>query len=362
MTDNRFEITIRGYDKQQVEDELKRLEASLLRLSSLNQELSTQLKSTQQQLQESERELSMRQQPDFTSLGFRAATILSTAEETSKKLISDAETEAQEIVDLAKQEASALMFEAETNYQSLTSETQRRAQRLLSSAESEAAQLREKTQQEADRLIHDANREAARVRGLVATELAGLRTQASRDIALRKAQLEKEFSNRMHLYALDNQEMISRAREIVETSVLDQIESEVSSRREQAESLYSKRQAEALAETENYIASAQRDLSELLGKLNNLRLEIETLELAAVTTNRATVASAREKAEAIIHQAEVESKELISEASQRIRSIEKAANQRIQHLEQQAASIETYLENLKQVISNLTAAKKPDGE
>lgn len=362
MTDKRFELSFRGYEKQQVEDELKRLETSLLRLSSLNQELAAQLKATQQRLAESEQELSMKQQPDFTSLGFRAATILSSSEDSAKKLLSDASTEAEEILDLAKQEASALKFEAETNYQALTSETQRRAQRLLAAAEAESAQLIAKNQKEAERILQDANREASRVRGLVATEVAGIRTQASRDIALRKAQLEKEFANRMGLYSTDNNDLVSKALELVETSFMDQLESEITSRREAAERLYNERQAEALAETENYISSAQRDLSELLGKLRDLRLEIETLELAAVTTNKAQVAQAREKAEAIIHKAEVESRETLLETSQKIRDLEKAANQRIKNLGQQAGSIETYLENLRQVIDNITAPEKDDGK
>lgn len=362
MTDKRFELSFRGYAKQQVEDEIKRLETSLLRLSSLNQELSTQLKALQHQLEQSEQELSMKQQPDFTSLGFRAATILSSSEDSAKKLVAEATIQAEEILDLAKQEASALKFEAETNYQSLTAETQRRAQRLLSAAEAESAILIEKNKKEAERILQDANREASRVRGLAATEVAGIRTQASRELALRKAELEKEYANRMGLYSIDNNELVSKAQELVETSFMDKLESEIKSRREAAERLYNDRQAEALAETESYISSAQRDLSELLGKLRDLRLEIETLELAAVTTNKAQVAQAREKAEAIVHKAEVESREMLSDAGQRIRHLEKSASQRIKNLGLQAGSIETYLENLRQVIDNITPPVKDDGK
>jgi cell division septum initiation protein DivIVA len=354
---NRFDLVRKGYDTQAVDQQLRQLNAELVRLSEQNAELQTQLRNTRVQLVESEAALANAKNPNFASLGAKAATILSSAQQISAELELDAASHAERIATEAKQEADRLTQESESNYQSVVDDAKRRASRKIAAAELEAKQIRAEAMAQAESTRKEAELEAARTRGMVATEVASLRSTAKRELAQKETELLARHQAKLNLLLAEN----LTGSELLKEKEQAQLEAVLAERRAEAEAEYLAKHLEAVSATEQYLDSAKRDLIELSQAAANLRLEIETLELEASLTQRRILQEARDTADAVIRSAEVEARNLIFQAKENVIANEHSATQKLSNLQNQVASIETYLENLRSLVIDGFPIKDADG-
>lgn len=354
---NRFDLVRKGYDTQAVDQQLRQLNAEFVRLTEQNAELQTQLRNTRSQLIESEAALANAKNPNFAALGAKAATILSSAQQIAAELELDAASQAQRIVTEAKQEAQRLSQESESNYQSVVDDAKRRVARKIATGELEAKQIVTAAQSQAEKIIKDAELGAARTRGMVATEVASLRSTAKRELAQKETELLARHQAKLNLLLAEN----LSGSELLKQKEQAQLEAVLAERRAEAEAEYLAKHQEAVSATEQYLTLAKQDLVELSQAAANLRLEIETLELEASLTQRRILQEARDTSDAIIRSAEVEARNLIFQAKENAIATERNASEKLSNLQNQVASIETYLENLRSLVTEGFPTKDANG-
>jgi len=351
QANSKFESSVRGYDRQQVDNELKRLNAEILRLSTLNQELAAQLKQVQSSEKDKAQRLHEIQNPDYTSLGSQANRILSDAEQIAKRLVSEQNAELASAREEFEEQIESRRSELEAEYQKTISDAEKRAKSWLKSSQQEAAQIIENAKEQAQEILEEANREAGRLRGIVATEVAGTRMRAKREIALQQAENEKQLAS-------IRQDLLDQLDEKLATKLIGEkriaaLEKSLAEQKVQAEKTFKQNADASIHEAEEYVRTAQQSVDDLVKTKKRLAFEIETLELAAVSENQTQVNDAREKAEAIVHQAELAAAQMESEASERFREIELKHREKLRKLQQQSDSIEEYIRSLKQKLSGI---------
>ena len=342
----RFETTRRGYDPAAVEKELVALNSELVRLQNQNQDLNNQLKQTRIQLSQAEAQLKATAEPDFSALGSKAAELLTTAESISLELRQANELALEELRISNSNELLELKQKAELEYQQQLEAATRRSARAIATAKHEAELVKAQASKDATQLKASVEREVAKLRGQAATEVAAIRTAAIREVELKTAQTEKLLAQQRFQLA---QEFGDQQRaEFLATS---KFETQLAERNRAAEAEIFDKHAEAVRQTQGYLESAKRDLDELQQAAALLRLEIQALELDAGRTQSNLIQQAREKAEAIIHAAELEASELLLEAQKRVNELEKLASLKLKKIENRVASSEIYLENLRSVVA-----------
>ena len=351
QANNRFDSSVRGYDRDQVDRELKRLNAEIVRLSSLNQEMSAELKQLRQDHEDASARLSSMQQPDFTSLGAQANRILSDAEQIATNLVSQQNAELEAAREAFEIEIAQRREQLEAEYKKTIADAEKRAKAWTKSAQIEAQELFETAKEQAETTLREVEKETGRLRGQAATEVAGMRMRANREIALRKAELEQELAN---LKLREYEKLDQRSLELaLGEKKLAEIEKKIADQETNAEANFKQKAEEALHEAQEFINSAQQNVNDLLATKKRLSFEIETLEMAAVTENQKQVELAREKAESIVHRAELEAAEIQAQANEKFREAEKEQTAKLRKLRQQSDSIEQYIHSLKQKLSEI---------
>jgi hypothetical protein len=343
---NRFELVRKGYDPAMVEREINEINSELVRLQELSAESQAELKSALFSLEEAQLTVSQTEKPNFAALGSKAAQILSNAQLIATELEHDSQIAAKEITLRAELATIEMGDQAESNYETTIIEANRRAARILNIAESEAKQLLEKATKDALSVTRANEIQNAQARGLAATEVAALKATTKREIDLLSARLEADHAAKVNLITndLDIQGKLNQKQRA-------KLEAAIAARRLEAEQGYQTKHQEAVATTQGYLESAIADLSGLNQSISGLRLEIETLELQAASIQRATLQEAREQAEALMHAARIESRNLTQIANLNAKNIELKAEQKITELQNQAAAIERYLENLRNLVT-----------
>jgi predicted transglutaminase-like protease len=129
---------------------------------------------------------------------------------------------------------------------------------------------------------------------------------------------------------------------------------ELTARRAEAEANYQKKYQEAVAQTQRYLDDANAQLSTALTKVATARLEAETLEAAARSINKATTEEARNKAEEIIAAAESEARAILSSTKAKVAERLHVMESSERKLSKERESIMVYLNNLKQVIDQIS--------
>ena len=181
-----FGTSIRGYDREAVDEAIRLLRKELLQVGSLNAQLAGELREKSALAEELQKKLDEAAAPNYASVGTRAALILSTAEEQSLQIVADAEAERERILADLETELAALRDEAKEYYDSVVTEAQRRAERLQAQAKADYDQTLKEASAAASDLVDEATREAGAIRGQVATEAARLRatlSETARDLA-----------------------------------------------------------------------------------------------------------------------------------------------------------------------------------
>ena len=351
QANNRFESSVRGYDRNQVDSELKRLNAEIVRLSSLNQEITAELKQLRSAHEEASGRLSSMQQPNYASLGAQANRILADAEEIASNLVSEKSAE----LDAARKDFELEMQQRrerlEAEYAKTIADAEKRAKSWAKASQTEAEELLTQAKEQAKELIREAEKEAGRMRGQAATEVAGMRMRAKHELALQRAELEQELANLRKL-AIESLDQAS-AEKLVSKKKLAEIEKQIADQNRSAEAHMKQKADEAMHEAQQFVASAQKDVDDLLATKKRLAFEIETLEMAAVTENQKQVNLAREKAEAIVHKAELNAAQIEAQANEKFRQAEKEQSAKLRQLRQQSDSIEQYIYSLKQKLAEI---------
>ncbi len=356
QANSRFDSSVRGYDKDQVDSELKRLNAEIVRLSSRNQEIVAELKELKVAHEDALERLSFMQRPDYSSLGAQASRILSDAEQIATNLVSEKNAELEDRQQSLEEELQQRREQLEAEYTKTIKDAEKRAKAWTQSSQLEATEVLERAKEHALGIVKEAEKEAGRLRGQAATEVAGMRMRAKRELALQKAELDQELAN----LKLSELEKLSPkdAEQLVGKTKLAEIEKLIADQNKNAEANFKQKADEAMHEAQEFVASAQQNVNDLLATKKRLLFEIETLEMAAVTENQKQVEIAREKAEAIVHKAELQAAEIEASANEKFRRTEKEQAAKLRKLTQQSDSIEQYIYSLKQKLSEIDVSSK----
>lgn len=341
----RFQTARRGYEPAAVERELISINSELVRLQSANADLAAALKQTRQQLSHAETELAASRAPNYSTLGSKAADLLITAESIALELSQQTglELEAQRLS--TANELAELAAKAEASYQEQLAAATRRSARAMATAKHEADLLIAQATEKAQAITREVEREAAKVRGRAATEVAAIRSSAVREIELRRAEAEKEIAQQRYLLAESFGDQ-----ERAEQLATSKLEAALSERNRQAEAEFTQKHGEAVRQTEQYLASAKHDLSELQQSIALSRLEIQALEMDAGNTQAKLIQDARDRAEALLHAAELEATELKLAAQKDIAKSQKDAKIALKVIENRVAASDIYLKNLRSVV------------
>lgn len=342
---NRFQTARRGYEPAAVERELISINSELVRLQGQNTELAAALKQARLQLSQAETELEASRAPNYSTLGSKAADLLITAESIALELSQQTELDLEGQRLSTANELAELAAKAEASYQEQLAAATRRSARAMATAKHEADLLVARATEKAQAITREVEREAAKVRGRAATEVAAIRSNAVREIELRRAEAEKEIAQQRYLLAESFGDQ-----ERAEQLATSKLEAALSERNRQAEAEFTQKHGEAVRQTEQYVASAKHDLSELQQSIALSRLEIQALEMDAGNTQARLIQEARDRAEALLHAAELEATELKLAAQKEIAKSQKDAKIALKVIENRVAASDIYLKNLRSVV------------
>lgn len=351
-----FPIVMRGYDRGLVDDSIKDFRKELINLTNLNSQLAAELRQAQNRLIELETDASEAKSPSYAGVGAKAAQILSTAEELALRLVVDAETERAGVLSVINAEVEQLKVDGQEYYDELVAEAQRRSERIINSAKADYDETLAKARYEAERIIEEATREAGAIRGAISTEVARMRASSKREIEVRESASARELAERRLIM---ERQLTAPLTEALATALLSEraridLDLELTARRAEAEATYQMKYQEAVAQTQKYLDDANSQLSTALTKLSAARLEAETLEAAAKSINKSAVEAARTRAEEIILAAESEARSILAatqvKVTNRVHIMESAERK----LANERDSIMVYLNNLKQVIDQVS--------
>lgn len=202
-----FTITVRGYDRDQVERYVRRIEdrlteataraderaALVTRADAKIQQLAHHVQELKEQLDDALGKLAVAEQPNFAALGEHVAELLRRAEEQAQAVVNEATATAAEHLKSTRQEVAQMRHDAREETQLLRSNAQRdtaalleatqvfcqqvrndaerRQNEYISRAQADSEQLLVVTRAECERMVHDAtttvNEERARLRDLI---------------------------------------------------------------------------------------------------------------------------------------------------------------------------------------------------
>ena len=351
-----FPIAMRGYDRGLVDDAIKDFRKELINLTNLNSQLAAELREAQNRLIELETDAAEAKSPSYAGVGAKAAQILSTAEELALRLVVDAEAEREGVLSRVSAEVEQQKADGQDYYEELVAEAQRRSERIINAAKSDYDETLAKATVEAERIIEEATREAGAIRGAISTEVARMRASSKREIEVKESAAARELAERRLIL---ERQLTQPLDETLKTALVAEqaridLDLELTARRAEAEETYQKKYQEAVAQTQRYLDDANGQLSNALNRLAAARLEAETLEAAAKSINKATIEEARNKSEEIIVAAESEARAILSatqaKVTQRLHVMESAERK----LTNERDSIMVYLNNLKQVIDQVS--------
>jgi cell division septum initiation protein DivIVA len=195
-----FHVRSRGYDREQVERYVRKLEdklreatargaerAELLsRAEEKVAELSGEVTSLRTRVESAESKLRSADQPSFAGLGEHVATLLASAEEQATQLTSAAAADADRARTEAATEAERLRAEARAHAEQLRAEAEQHRRRVSD----EAAQLKAEAEAESARLRREAQADATAARVQAVDEATALLTDARGGAAALRAAAE----------------------------------------------------------------------------------------------------------------------------------------------------------------------------
>src|SRR5690349_8066718 len=130
-----FVMAMRGYDRNQVDEHIRQIEAEVRQHREHAQAM-------QWELSEARRQLHERERPAYTGLGARIEQLLRLAEEQATELVQAARSEANEIKAAPKVDAAEQRATAENDASELRANAQREGDDMRQAAEREAEEVR----------------------------------------------------------------------------------------------------------------------------------------------------------------------------------------------------------------------------
>src|SRR5580700_3628168 len=149
-----FVTVMRGYDRQQVDEHIRQIEADV-------RQHREQAQAIQRELSEARRQNHERERPTYSGLGIRIEQLLRLAEEQATELVQAARSEASQIKAAAGADAAGLRAEAENQARELRANAKRDTDDLRGAAEREAESIRTTVGREAGELTSTTEREVA---------------------------------------------------------------------------------------------------------------------------------------------------------------------------------------------------------
>ncbi|MGV1033595.1 MAG: DivIVA domain-containing protein [Microbacteriaceae bacterium] len=296
-----FTSSFRGYEREEVDRSLERLQNELATLKQSNDGLLGRVEESRAELnvvQAKNRELSNRiksvpEKANYTNLGSQFEEFLRVGEAKSDRLVSDARAEAELLRQTTQAKTSRLIREAEEYAQTLIAETHARVDEIRLKSETTAADTITQANvklAEASEIISTARREAA-------LKVADAERQIAEERSALKRHLELE---RAALQAISEQ----NARE---SNAADE---EMRLREDQLERENLRHHREAVEAANRVIAEANDRASQVTMRASEVTAASESSLTQARVTANGIVADARSLAVSMINQARIRATDL----------------------------------------------------
>lgn len=193
-----FDVVMRGYARNQVDDYVSQVESSVKQLRDHNSELNEALQSTQKKVDEQAK-------PSYAGLGGRVEQLLRLAEEESTDVVHRSRTEAEQlreqIVGKAKKDAEAAEKRRTQQQADLTAEVKRKREEIdreveekRKSATTEAEEKRKAATNEAERLVGEAKKKAEQLVRLAKEDADRIRGEAEKHASAVRANTEHQLA------------------------------------------------------------------------------------------------------------------------------------------------------------------------
>jgi cell division septum initiation protein DivIVA len=164
-----FPMSLRGYDRTAVDDYVRTLESRVVQSRDQRNESQQRVSELQRRLKDAEKELENRPtgDVDYSSLGARAGTILRMAEEQSREMLDNANSDANSLREAGRRDADQLRAQANTD-----------GNQIRAAGREEIEELRTRTQQESQAEVERAKSEASSIVAAAQREAEALRREA----------------------------------------------------------------------------------------------------------------------------------------------------------------------------------------
>ncbi|MEP9391759.1 hypothetical protein ABLE94_05780 [Gordonia sp. VNK1] len=196
-----FAVVMRGYDREQVADRLRRIDADMRVLAADRdaatanaRELAAHLADARDEIEMLRREVDKLSVPPTTVQGMseRLSRMLQLASDEASEMRADAGAEAAETVSVARQEAAETQQNAATEADRILADARAKAAKIVGDADTYSAD----TRNEADKVLATATADAE---------------QAARDRAARAAAMESEHESTMSAARDEAQRIVAKA-------------------------------------------------------------------------------------------------------------------------------------------------------
>ncbi len=191
-----FAIVMRGYDREQVADRLRRIDADMRVLAadrdaatSHARELAAHLADARDEIEELHREVDKLSVPptSVTGMSERLSRMLQLASDEASEMRADASAEAAETVSVARQEAEDTQRNATEEAQRIVADARARASKIVGDADEYSA----KTRNEADAIKAEAAADAERAAAERAERAAAMESEHEKTMAAAKAEAQR---------------------------------------------------------------------------------------------------------------------------------------------------------------------------
>ncbi|MFZ2510561.1 MAG: hypothetical protein WAW85_05655 [Gordonia sp. (in: high G+C Gram-positive bacteria)] len=217
-----FSIVMRGYDRDQVTDHIRQLEADLAMMAADRDsahahadELLGHLDSSRTRMAAMQADIDALSVPPSTVAGMseRLSRMLSLATEEAADIRATAHDEASELVSVARQDADAALADAHSAAASTSELAQQQADKIISEAEAKVRAAEEAAadaEQEAAQIVADAQERAKTVVAAAEEDASGLRGAAHHVATARLARSRDlaQAANGAHTQILDHLEAL----------------------------------------------------------------------------------------------------------------------------------------------------------
>ena len=186
MADNEiFPIVLRGYDRERVDEEMKRSEQAMTRLREQIKVYDNKILELEVQLRNEKDRKVESGKSSFANLGANAQKMLASAEQTSRELL-----------DRAKQDAAARKRNAAAQAESLINKSKLDAQRTAAQAENHAGEIVRQAKEQADSITSAARDSAEQMTATIEKKVREKTETLRMELAA-----ERELGKHRHLIA-----------------------------------------------------------------------------------------------------------------------------------------------------------------